>query len=85
MKWTRDLIFKELQDILISADPRKRDAVERATEHSTLAVDLALSSIGVLYIVLAVEETFSIRFDGVGVGDFATIGDVIDYIEGKLS
>ncbi len=85
MKWTRELIVKELKSILVSADERKKDAVEAATEASTLTVDLGLTSIGILYIVIAVEETFGIRFDNVGTTDFATLGDVVDYIEHKLA
>ena len=38
---------------------------------------------GVLYIVIAIEEFFGIEFENVGFGDFATIGDVVDYIEQK--
>ena len=32
----------------------------------------------------AVEEAFSIRFENVGMADFQTVRDVVDYIEGKL-
>ena len=38
---------------------------------------------GVLYIAIGIEESFGIRFDDVGFGDFKTVGDVIDYIEKK--
>ncbi len=85
MKWTRETIVAELKSILISADERKKDIVESCDESAGLAEDIGLSSIGILYIVIAVEETFGIRFDQVGVADFATLGDVVDYIEGKLS
>ncbi len=85
MMWTRETIYQELRSILISADERKRAAVEASTEASSLAVDLGLTSIGILYIVIAVEETFQIRFDNVSAADFATIGDVLDYIQRKLA
>ncbi len=52
-------------------------------EGSNLVNDLGLSSVGVLYIVIAIEEFFGIEFENVGFGDFATIGDVVDYIEQK--
>ncbi len=84
MNWTRELIIKELKAILVSADERKKDVVEACTEDSSLAVDLGLTSIGILYIVIAVEETFGIRFDHVGATDFSTLRDVVDYIEEKL-
>lgn len=53
-------------------------------ESASLVSDLGLSSVGVLYVVIATEELFDIRFDDVGFADFQTIGDVIDYIEKKL-
>lgn len=85
MNWTRELIVEELKSILLSADPRKQEIIAACTEASTLAEDIGLSSIGILYIVIAVEETFHIRFEGVGPADFATLGDVVNYIEAKLS
>ena len=54
-------------------------------ENSNLVNDLGLNSVGVLYIVIAIEEFFGIEFENVGFSDFATIGDVIDYIENKQS
>lgn len=50
-----------------------------------LVSDIGLSSVGVLYVVIAIEEFFSIRFDNVGFADFKTVGDVVDYIEAKLA
>ncbi len=85
MNWTRELIVKELRSILISADERKRAVVESCTEDASLATDIGLTSIGILYIVIAVEETFGIRFDNVSTADFATLRDVVNYIEAKLS
>jgi len=50
-----------------------------------LTEDLGLSSVNMLYIIIATEEVFGIRFDDLGVGAFRTVGDVVDYIEGKLA
>jgi len=46
-----------------------------------LKTDMGLSSIGMLYFVIVLENLFSIRFEGVGVEDFKTIGDVVRFIE----
>ena len=54
-------------------------------ESSNLVTDLGLNSVGVLYVVIAIEEFFGIEFENVGFGDFKTIGDVIDYIEKKVN
>ena len=40
---------------------------------------------GVLYVVIAIEEFFNIRFDDVGFADFDTVGDVINYVEAKVN
>lgn len=60
----------EINDITVSDD-------------ATLAGDLGLSSVGLLYVVIGMEETFNIRFDDVGFSDFETLGSVVDYIERK--
>ncbi len=80
----RTEIVEKLKDILLATDDRKRDAVAACTEASSLTYDLGFSSIGMLYMVIAIEEEFGIRFDGVGAADFRTLGDVVDYLEAKL-
>jgi acyl carrier protein len=57
---------------------------ETMNESANLAGDLGLSSVGVLYVVIGIEEMFGIRFDDVGFSDFETLGDVIDYIAKKV-
>ncbi len=82
---TRIEITEKLKDILKMAMGDNSDAIDNCTEKSDLMIDLGLSSVGVLYVVIAIEEYFNIRFDNVGFGDFKTVGDVIDYIEKKVN
>jgi acyl carrier protein len=78
----RSEIAEKLLDVMKMAVP---DFDEKGiTEESDLILDLGLSSVGVLYIVIAIEEFFNVRFDDVGFGDFKTVGDVITYIEKKV-
>ena len=49
-----------------------------------LTADLGFTSVSMLYMVIAIEEEFDIRFENVGAADFDTLGEVIDYIEAKL-
>ena len=84
MQMSRIEITEQLKDILLSADERNQSVVETCTESSRLMADFGFSSVSMLYMVIAIEEVFNIRFDDVGVSDFETLGDVIDYIEGKL-
>ncbi len=82
MAMSRNEIIEKLSDVMKMAAPSLD--TDTLTEDSGLVTDLGLSSVGVLYIVIAIEEFFSIRFDDVGFADFKTIGDVIDYIEKKV-
>ena len=81
---TRNEIIEQLKAILISADARNAEAAAACTEQSRLTTDLGLTSVGMLYLVIAIEESFGIRFDNVGMSDFVLLSDVVDYIEGKL-
>lgn len=81
---TRSEIIETLKDILLSADDRSRERIEACDESANLALDLGFTSINTLYMVIAIEEVFSIRFDNVGMSDFETLGDVVDYIEKKI-
>lgn len=84
MAMSRNEIKEKLMDVMQMATPAGTVELESLTEQSNLVTDIGLSSVGVLYIVIAVEEFFDIRFDDVGFADFKTIGDVIDYIEQKV-
>lgn len=85
MQMNRTEITEQLKDILLSADQRNSDRIENFTDASRLIADMGLTSVSMLYMVIAIEETFGICFDDVGMTDFVTLGDVIDYIERKLS
>ena len=78
---TREEITEKLRNILASAADDGAEIAERATEDSELAADLGLSSIGVLLMVIAIEERFGIKFGNVRLGSFRTVGDVVDYIQ----
>ncbi|MBO4432004.1 MAG: acyl carrier protein [Clostridia bacterium] len=81
---TRTEIIEKLKEILCAANDSPADAYDNITEESRLLTDLGLSSVSILFLVIAIEEDFSIQFDDVGVTDFNTVGDVVDYIERKL-
>ena len=84
MQLTREDIIEELKSILLSADDKNADVVATCTEDSVLSTDLGLSSVAMLYMVIAIEEEFQMRFDNVGAADFQTLGDVVDYLEARL-
>ena len=83
MAMSRNEIKEKLVDVMQMAMPNANFDTESLSDDADLTVDVGLSSVGVLYVVIAIEEFFGVRFDNVGFGDFKTIGDVLDYIEEK--
>jgi acyl carrier protein len=80
----RNEIKAKLCEIMKLAMPQLDMNEETMNESANLAGDLGLSSVGVLYVVIGIEEMFGIRFDDVGFSDFETLSDVIDYIAKKV-
>lgn len=59
------------------------DDVSNFAEETDLRTGLGLNSIGMLYMIIAIEDAFSIRFENVSMSDFNTLGDVVAFIEGE--
>ena len=51
--------------------------------HSNLQKDMGISSIGMLYMAMALEEEFSIKFSNEDLMKLNTVADVIACIEAK--
>lgn len=83
MAMSRNEIKSKLADVMRMAMP-SLEIEDDFSDSLNLGTDIGLSSVGVLYVVIAIEEFFSIRFDNVGFADFKTVGDVVDYIEAKI-
>ena len=81
---TRFQILRKLKDLLLTMDPTKKEIVDSLTEDSRLIEDVGLASVSMIYLVIAIEEEFNVEFGNVGVEDFKTIGQTIDYIEELL-
>lgn len=84
MQLTREEILEKLKDILLSADAGDRDKIINADETLNLKNDFGFSSVNILFVVIAIEESFGIRFDNASMSDFEVIGDVVSYIQSKL-
>ena len=85
MVMSRNEIKAKLADVMHMAMPSLELNGENFSDSLNLVSDIGLSSVGILYVVIAIEEFFSIRFDNVGFADFKTVGDVVDYIEKKTA
>ncbi len=54
------------------------------TPSASLRDDVGMNSIGMLYMAMALEEEFGIKFTNDDLMSLATVADVIQTIEGKL-
>ena len=79
MQLSRREILEKLQEIMVSINDAEREKMENTTEESRLIED-----VGMLYLVIVLEESFQIKFEDVGTATFRTIGNVIDYIEARM-
>ncbi len=80
---SRQEIFNELKELIKLANSSDDSALENCTEESDLRSDIGLTSIGVLYLAISIEQTFNIEFEGASFDDFQKVKDIIDYIEKK--
>ncbi len=82
---TRAEIIEKLKEIILQATGEDESSLDSCNEASNLTTDLGMNSIGLLFVVIAIEETFDICFDEDAVSDFKTVGDVVDYIESEVN
>lgn len=80
----RTEIISKLGDIFKMVIGEGAVNLEDFDDNSLLVEDIGLNSVGILYLVIAIEEFFNIRFDDVGVATFKTLGQVVDYIQQKV-
>ena len=72
-------ILEKLKEILVNMDDKNAAYVDKINADTKLLTDLGLSSVGILYMVIAVEETFGVEFNNDK--PLVTVGEVVDYIE----
>ena len=82
---TENEILEKLKEIFRTALPDRADLMESVTLDSDLRTQVGLNSIGMICMVIMIEETFSVQFDDVGFNDFVTVRDVVDYIRSRSS
>ena len=76
----REEIFNKLKELIKLANSSTPELIESCTEESDLRTDLGLTSIGVLYLAISIEQTFDIVFSDNAFDDFTRVKDVVDYI-----
>ncbi len=76
----REEILDKIKALLANVYPQSKDRILNATENSDLENDLGLNSMGILCMVIAIEEEFGVDFEGTSFSDFTTVGSVVDFI-----
>lgn len=81
---TRSEIFEKLKEVLSGSIDSDID-FESLSEDARLIEDLGLNSVGIIFVVVSIEEAFNITFSDVGFNDFQTVKAVVDYIEKQVN
>lgn len=55
--------------------------IDLLDENSDVKYDLGVNSVGLIYIVVAIEKVFNIDMSSVTMNTFKTVKDVVDFIE----
>ena len=76
---TRDEIIIKLKEVfqMVVCNGVNIDLI---TEESNIKLDLGVNSVGLIYLVVAIEKIFQVNMMNVTVETFKTVGDVITYI-----
>lgn len=77
---TKEEIFSKLQELLKMANTTNPELIENCSMDSDLRGDLGLTSIGVLYLAISIEQSFDIQFADTAFDDFTRVSDVVNYI-----
>lgn len=77
---TREEIMAELKQILSAVNGIDVNDIQ-CDEETNLLTGLGLNSIGMLYMVISIENKFGFRFEDLNMDEMDTVGKVIDRIE----
>ena len=80
----RTEILCELKKIFASVKDVDIKELDFVDENTSIKDDLGLNSIGVLYIVVAIERQFDIDMQSVEAEKFVTVGDVVDFLSEEI-
>lgn len=75
-------ILEQLKKIFTLIINRNAD-VNGMTLESKIISDLGISSVGLIYLMVAIEEQFNIDMSDATFNSFETVGDVVNYIKFK--
>ena len=73
-------IIEQLKTIFRTVIDENKD-FSNVTEDTNIIKDLGVNSVGLIYLLMAIEETFEIDMSDVTFSTFEKVGDVIKYIK----
>ena len=73
-------IIETLKKIFCTVIDENKD-FSNVTEDTNIIKDLGVNSVGLIYLLMAIEETYDIDMSDVTFSTFEKIGDVIIYIQ----
>jgi len=80
----RTEILEKLKLILRDIEGHDDKVIDKCSEEDSLQNDLGLNSIGMLYVMIRIEEEFEVSFENTHMDDFKTVGQVIDFIAEEI-
>ncbi len=86
MNSERDRLVSELADLIISSVNLRNTKKEEISEHTGLMADgLALDSLDILEIVVAIEQKYQVKITGPEQGQtiFRTVGTIADFVQSQ--
>ena len=81
---TREEIIIKLKEVfqMVVCNGVNTDLI---SEESNIKLDLGVNSVGLIYLVVAIEKIFQVNMMNVTVETFKTVGDVITYIYEEIN
>lgn len=80
---TQDIIIEKLKNIFkLVVNPNAN--LDDVSLDANITKDLGINSVGLIYLVVGIEETFKIDMSDVTFNTFNTISEVVEYIQKKV-
>lgn len=80
---TKEQIIEKLKEIFKLVIHNNVD-LSKVTLETNIIKDLGVNSVGLVYLVIGIEEMFEVDMSEVTFNTFETVGDVVDFIEENI-
>lgn len=80
---TKEQIIEKLKDIFKLVIHNNVD-LSKVTLETNIIKDLGVNSVGLVYLVIGIEEMFEVDMSEVTFNTFETVGDVVEFIKENI-